>query len=334
MHRGVVLGNYPYNLGDEIRLQAYNEKKDIRSLGMWAAGGILGYVVIQNLVSIFLVFVPTLYSLYFEVPLFQSAANIIISVLSMIFPFALSGRAAKKRFGTHVFAFEKPKDIPFTVTAIGFGVFVCLAGNYVTSLFVNAVDSVGVELSAPEFSTPTNVFSRIIYAVAISVVPALTEEFAIRGAVMQPLRRYGDRFAIIASSFVFAILHGNLIQAPFAFIAGFALGYTVCVTGSIWTGVAIHFINNFYSVVTEFLIEDIADPKNLDKAYYMITGVLYVISIACSVAFVIALKSKKKPVRFVALSKARMWKAYIINPPMIIAIIIMIVITAQYINLK
>ncbi len=327
--------NYSGFVSDEIRLQAYNEKKSIHSLGMWAAGGILGYLLIQNAVSVILVFSPTLYGLYLENALFQSAVNIILSVLSMIIPFSLAGMSANKRFGMQVFAFDKPRNVPLAVTAIGFGVFVCLVGNYATTLFVNAVDSIGIELTAPEFSVPSGFWPRLVYAISLSVVPALTEEFAIRGAVMQPLRRYGDKFAIVASALVFAVLHGNLIQAPFAFIAGIGLGYAVCVTGSIWTGVAIHFINNFYSAVTEFMIQDIADPEKLNTAYYMVTGVLYVLSIACSVVFFASKERKSNSaVRFVALPKKEMWKAYILNLPMIIALVIMLLVTTQFVEFK
>ena len=85
---------------------------------------------------------------------------------------------------------------------------------------------------------------RIIYALSVAVVAPLVEEFAMRGVVMQPLKKYGRWFAIIASSLVFGVLHGNFIQAPFALIAGIGIGYAVCVTDSIWTGVLIHFCNN------------------------------------------------------------------------------------------
>lgn len=70
-----------------------------------------------------------------------------------------------------------------------------------------------------------------------------------RGVVMQPLRKYGDWFAILTSAFVFALMHGNLVQAPFAFIAGIGLGYAVIASGSLWTGILIHLLNNSISVI-------------------------------------------------------------------------------------
>lgn len=328
----MFLNNYTGFAPQEIYYQADRERRELRYLGRAAALGIIGYLIVQNAISLILILIPSLYVLYNDVPLFQSAVNMILSIFSLLIPFAISGIFAGRRAKTDVFAFNKPANIPLAVTAVGFGVFVCLAGNYVTSVFVNAVSTVGVELSAPDFAVPTDAFSRVIYTLSVAVVPALVEEFAIRGAVMQPLRKYGDKFAVLASAVVFAVLHGNLIQAPFAFIAGIGLGYAVCATGSIWTGVAIHFINNLYSVITEFMIQDIADPEKLNMAYNMVTAVLYVVSIACSIAFVIVKGKEKGRQRFIALAPKKMWTAYIINIPMVIALLLMISVTAEYVE--
>ena len=76
-----------------------------------------------------------------------------------------------------------------------------------------------------------------------------------RGIVMQPLRRYGDGFAIICSSLVFGFMHCNLVQIPFALIAGIVIGYAVIITESIWTGVLIHFLTNGFSVAVNIVYE-------------------------------------------------------------------------------
>lgn len=70
-----------------------------------------------------------------------------------------------------------------------------------------------------------------------------------RGAIMQSLRRFGDTFALFVSSLLFGLVHGNLVQAPMAFVTGLAIGYFVLRTGSLRTGMAIHFVNNALAVV-------------------------------------------------------------------------------------
>ena len=325
---------YSYNnLQAEMYFREQNEKKDIRMMGSIAALGVIGYVIVQTVLSIPLMF-PSVYELYMSDPAFQSAATIFLSVFSMLIPFGLCGFYLEKKTGTEAFKFNKPVSAPLMVTAVFFGLFVCLAGNYVTSLFVEFMDGIGVTLTAPEFGLPSDIPGRIVYAVAIAVVPALVEEFAIRGAVMQPLRKYGDWFAIVASAIVFAVLHGNLIQAPFALIAGIGIGYAVCVTESLWTGVIIHFCNNFYAVATEFMIADITDEERLNKVYYITLGVLYAVSIIGSVFFVIIRKNRRLSRPVTVLTGARKMAAFMLSVPMIIALIIMLFLTAQYVEIN
>ena len=128
------------------------------------------------------------------------------------------------------------------------------------------------------------------------------------------------------------MLHGNLIQAPFAFIAGLGLGYAVCITNSIWTGVLIHFCNNLYSVITEFMIEDIANTETLNKVYMITMVVLYAVSILGSLVFV-ALKGRRKLMpSFTELSTGRKMSAFVLTLPMFIAILGMLAITASSVS--
>ena len=270
--------------------------------------------------------------LYFSDPTMQSVVTIFMSIFSLLVPFGIGGMLISRKTGNQVFNFEKPVSGKLMVFAVPLGFFVCLAGNYISSIFVNIMSDIGFSLSSPDFDVPSDIPGRIVYLVSIAVVPALVEEFAIRGAVLQPLRRYGDKFAIIASAIIFAVLHGNLIQAPFALIAGIALGYAVCITNSIWTGVLIHFCNNLYSVIIEFLIEDIADEQLLNRIYIITMIALYAVSILGSVIFVIVKGKRKLMPSFTLISDGQKMKSFLINLPMVIAILIMLKITAQNVS--
>ena len=81
------------------------------------------------------------------------------------------------------------------------------------------------------------------------IAAPVVEELVFRGAIMQSLRRFGDTFALFVSSLLFGLVHGNLVQAPMAFVTGLAIGYFVLRTGSLRTGMAIHFVNNALAVV-------------------------------------------------------------------------------------
>lgn len=76
------------------------------------------------------------------------------------------------------------------------------------------------------------------------------EEILFRGAVMRSLQNFGRRFAVVASALIFGLIHGNLVQTPFAFLVGLVLGYAAMEYG-IWWSIALHFFNN--AIIAELL---------------------------------------------------------------------------------
>lgn len=332
--QNTVINLYSYdNSGYDRYIREENEKKNIKALGQIAGLCVIGYVLMQNIVS-FLIFFTPLANLYETDPSVQSVVTIFYSVLSLLIPFGIAGYRLEKKTGTDVFRFDKPVSTKLMVGATALGFFVCLAGNYVTSMFVNLADFAGVSLTSPEYSVPEDFAGRLVYVLAVAAVPALVEEFAIRCTVLQPLRRYGDKFAILASAVVFAVLHGNLVQAPFALIAGIGIGYAVCITNSVWTGILIHFCNNFYAVMTEFMIADIADEKTLNIVYYALMAVLTVVSIAGSVWFVILRGKRRIMPSFTVMSEKMKMKTFVKTVPVIIGFLIMLYYTAQYVDFR
>lgn len=319
-----------YDAENSIYVRLEKERESIKLISKAAGLSVIAYVLIQNLLSI-LVYLSPIGEIYETDPGLQSVVTIFLSVLGLLVPFAAGGYFINRGKNTPMVDFRKPVSIPLMLSATALGIFVCLAGNYVTGIFAEMMDSVGITLSAPEYTVPSDFAGRLIYALSIAVVPALVEEFAVRGVILQPLRKYGDKFAILASALIFAVMHGNLIQAPFALIAGIGIGYAVCITNSIWTGVLIHFINNLYSVIIEFLVADITDETKLNLIYISITVVLYAVSIIGSVAFV-AIKNKRKILpSFTAMSEKQKLRTFIFTLPMIIALLMMIKITSAFI---
>ena len=137
------------------------------------------------------------------------------------------------------------KDFSITIPAI----FICLGinvlGGYAYGIISAITDSVfGVVSGEPDFSLPVGTAAIVVYSVSMTVLPAVLEEILFRGVIMQSLRRFGDGFALMASSLLFGLFHGNFAQFIPAFLAGLAIGYFVLRTGSIFTGIIIHFVNN------------------------------------------------------------------------------------------
>lgn len=135
---------------------------------------------------------------------------------------------------------------------MGFGG--CLIANYITAFLRLLAEGVGIYSDYTALEEPSSLLDVIIIFIGSAIVPPLFEEFALRGVLMQNLRKYGDAFAIIASAFVFGLFHGNAVQMPFAFLCGLIIGYAVVATESLWTGIIIHGLINAMSAISSALI--------------------------------------------------------------------------------
>ena len=84
----------------------------------------------------------------------------------------------------------------------------------------------------------------------IIVIAPVIEEILFRGVVLKPLEKYGKLLAIVISSLLFAIYHGNIIQGIYAFICGLLLGF-VASEYSLKYSVILHIFNNLISTIIE-----------------------------------------------------------------------------------
>lgn len=178
--------------------------------------------------------------------------------------------------------FSAPYSYSDSVLLIVAGLGICFIGNLVTNFFVTAMSSLGFQFASYNYALtapvnlPKNAFEFICMTFHSAVLPAVFEEFAFRGVVMQPLRKYGDFFAITFSAVLFGLIHGNMTQMPFAIIAGIAIGYASIVSGSLWTGVIIHFLNNFLSLMNSFAREMLSDSGIMLFSLIVVYGTIFV----------------------------------------------------------
>ena len=89
-------------------------------------------------------------------------------------------------------------------------------------------------------TSTSDTFSMFLYA---GFGAPIAEEIFCRGMILRPVEKYGKRFAILMSAFFFGLLHGNVVQTPFAFVVGLVLGYVTVEYNILWAMV-LHMINN------------------------------------------------------------------------------------------
>jgi membrane protease YdiL (CAAX protease family) len=69
-----------------------------------------------------------------------------------------------------------------------------------------------------------------------------------RGLILKRLKKYGSGLAVIVSSALFALIHGNILQSVSAFTVGIALGFIFVRTNSLPLCVAMHCTQNAFAL--------------------------------------------------------------------------------------
>lgn len=324
-----------YNPFNADYVEKAKEKKDISRISIAVGLAVLGFSVLSSIISMFLWQMPWFQNNYQSNSIFTVCFDALYSIIIIGIPFLLAYLFVKKRGQIKQMPLGTPYNGKAFVLLIFAGLMACIVGSYVTSVFSNIIEAFfGITFSMPDDGIKlTSPAIIIAYILRTAVIPAFIEEFSVRGVVMQPLRKYGDGFAIIMSSMVFALMHRNMVQIPFAFIAGIAIGYAVIATGTMWTGVIIHFLNNFTSIMMQVLFDNMS-AVTANLIILLITGGIVVVGVICAIIYKkyfshgFKIKQQKNPL----LSRSEKNTAFIVTIPMIIAIISLLIETVRYIE--
>lgn len=285
-------------------------------------GALMLAVFFMQIVVTFLIALTPFADLYNSNITFSMSAGIFMQVLYMLLPFMIAYLASSSETKKKMNAFNKPTNLRLYLLGVSAGFAVCLLGNTATSVFSVILEILGVTFysGAEGMEIPTTAFPIIIFIINTAVAPALFEEFAFRGVIMQPLRKYGDWFAIIVSAFCFAVVHANMVQIPFAFIAGISLGYFCIKTRSIWTSITIHFLNNLLSIIFSVYFEKM--PEVSGVVYYVVVATLILIGAVAMIAFRMNCNVRmKKDATVMNKNKVLKKAAFITAPSVVIATI-------------
>ena len=310
------------------------QRVQLHRLGFYVGGAILLYILLQNLLTLPLA-LPALHSKYQTDALFQNGVDILVIMASMLPPFLLLSKPMRKiTYQSDPLPLEKPQGGADVLLTIPAGLMFCMAANLLTDLMVTAVSAFGVELSSPDMALPTGALGILSSVIRVVLMPALVEELCLRGVVMQNLRAFGGWFAVITSALCFGLMHCNLIQTPFAFVVGLALGYFVLQTGSLWPAILIHALNNSISLVFSYL-SDMLPVQTLNLCYTFVQGALFGCGAIC---FLVYLYRKKEDAKLwgdrTALATRSKYAAFFSAPTMVIAVCAMLYFTSRYVGLS
>ncbi|MDO5014791.1 MAG: type II CAAX endopeptidase family protein [Clostridia bacterium] len=331
--------NYSYG---NIRSDIYNENSNknneplqfrqspLKKFALATGLTIFAYILASELIGYFAAGNEAIIDLYKNNYYFRTSFTVIMSLLMILVPFfvlfLITGR--KDRTVLRVFEKKPPLNLLPFIIIIGFAVI--FISNYATTLITMWLKPFGIVAQAPTGEQNLSGASMILFELfGTAVVPAVIEEFAIRGVLLQWLRKYGDTFAIIASSVVFGLMHMNFVQFIFATLLGIFMSYVVIQTESIWTGIAIHFCNNAYSVLMSVVSQRMPEEKYTSLFLVLV----FAIMIGAIISLVVLSKHSKefKPLKNPGKTKSLKasyrklaMKTYLLHPILFIAILLMI----------
>ena len=88
----------------------------------------------------------------------------------------------------------------------------------------------------------------------IALIPAVGEELTFRGVLQQALtRKMNPHVAIILSAAIFSFIHFQFYGFLPRMFLGLLLGYLFYISGSLWTSMLMHFVNNGLAVLVYYL---------------------------------------------------------------------------------
>jgi membrane protease YdiL (CAAX protease family) len=94
----------------------------------------------------------------------------------------------------------------------------------------------------------------------IAVGAAVNEELFCRGFLGRGLvGRHGVLVGVLATSVIFGVLDGNVVQGFFAFLMGCYLHLVYLKTRSLWVPILLHFLNNARAVIVLALVGEQGD---------------------------------------------------------------------------
>lgn len=119
------------------------------------------------------------------------------------------------------------------------------------------------EVRVPQINVKSGGLSSIYSILIIGVLPAICEEFFVRGLLSAPAKKSkGKVFTYIYTALLFMLMHVN----PFNIVAPFILGYVFSVlnekTNSLYSSMLGHFTFNTCSVILSIFQKDLLDSAS------------------------------------------------------------------------
>ena len=174
--------------------------------------------------------------------------------IMIVVPFGLHAILNRKKGGlknTIASANIKPISFKAILFSVLLGIVLFLSTIILSALWGVLLQYLGYSTATTSSTTSSGLTAWVVLfinIVLVAILPAFGEELLHRGLLLNEISRIGYKKAMLISATLFALMHFNIEQVGYAFVAGLLLAFVVFATKSVVPAIVIHFVNNFLSI--------------------------------------------------------------------------------------
>ena len=223
----------------EVRISQKKAKRNFTTIGLMLMIYVLFVMIFPY---VFVEYMKLTNSSILEDKILYYGIYFIVILFGTIIPFFIMRKFARIKF-RRIFRMANVGffDV-FVQTIVLFTV--CIVLTYVSNVIFSRFGLDGKLIASIGFSYDEVNLSNHIYLFMLILVTPILEEYAFRGVLLTALGKYGKRFALIASSLIFAFAHNNFAEMIPACAMGFILGKIALRYRSVQPTVIIHILFN------------------------------------------------------------------------------------------
>ena len=138
----------------------------------------------------------------------------------------------------------------------------------------------------------------LVNLLVIALIPAVGEELTFRGVLQQALtkRIKNVHVAVLLSAFIFSFIHFQFYGFLPRMFLGMILGYMFYYSGSLWTSILMHFVNNGTAVVAAYL--EYKGITNVDYEHFGATSNVWLLLFSLVVTVGLIVLSNKINIKY------------------------------------
>ena len=157
---------------------------------------------------------------------------------------------------------------------------VSVLGDMLTSAVRYVLEHWTVYPAEQSIQLPENPLGVWYYFLALCVVPAVVDEWLVRGALQRIFEPWGAWFSIVVSSVMFTLMSTELAQMPTVFIESVLMGLAAHCTGTLTVGIMLHFSSNFISFAFLVIEQKMQGVESFALMVYLL-GVIFLAAVVC-----------------------------------------------------